>query len=213
MPKNNLPFFVGIAGIVFVAILYAPRYLGYSDSPKPSEAVILLMGPDYNSRKREALQLVSEGFANYLLVPAKGTMLKAIDERHQTSELGGKSAVTARKLEALKPTRIRQSPLPKHADLYENTHLEMLRGKEMMDVYGLKSGIFVSSPEHMRRIKIIADRMFAQQEFDLSFVPTRYEKPWGTLWWTKIDGLKQVASEYVKIGWFLVYSPFVGDSG
>jgi len=48
-----------------------------------------------------------------------------------------------------------------------------------MESLGLTSGIFVSSPYHMRRIKVIAERVYRDAAgaptYRLYFVPSRYE--------------------------------------
>ena len=186
-----------IAAVLFGSAFYAPHYLTYSDSPKISDTVILMVGPDYNARKKEAHHLIKDGYARYLIIPAHGRILKDA----KVGEL--------LKLKPLKKKRANRRPPCKHADLYENTHLEMLYAKRMMDVYGLKSAIFVSSPHHMRRIKIIGDRIFDRRPYVLSFIPTRYQKSLGTLWWTNRGGLNHIIGEYIKIGWFLLYEPFV----
>jgi len=177
-----------------VLVFYAPHYLAYSDDAERCDAVILFLGPDYEARKKEAHRLIQEGFADYLMIPAHSKVLTP--GKDEKLEILKQKAVTAKR-----PSRCR--------NLYEDTHLEALYAKDMMDRYKLTSAIFVSSPVHMRRIKIIADRVFDRKAYRLSFVPTRYEKPWGYLWWTDRDGSKQVISEYVKIAWFLIYVPFV----
>ena len=188
-------FFLITSTVISLA-LYAPRFLAFSSHTTKSDAVVLLIGPDYEARKKEGHRQITEGSADHLLIPAHGTILK-----------GGRDRV----LRALNHKTSFKKTTPAYSYLYENTHLEILWTKDMMDGYGLTSAIFVSSPAHMRRIKIIADRVFDPKAYGLSFVPTRHEKPWGYLWWTDIDRLKQVISEYVKIAWFLLYShiPFL----
>jgi len=106
----------------------------------------------------------------------------------------------------------------------------------MMDQYGLKSAIFVSSPYHMRRIRIIAahvikpvqslplkthnsslpsregQREGEEQEercgFTLHTVPSRYETPGNGIWFFNNNERYLVLMEYAKIVWFLLYSRF-----
>ena len=85
---------------------------------------------------------------------------------------------------------------------FENTHVEMLLAKKIMDAYGFKSAIFVSSPFHMRRIKIMANRVFGSA-YDITLVSS-FEKSYDgllTLW----DESKHVFMEYLKLIWFLGY--------
>ena len=91
---------------------------------------------------------------------------------------------------------------------YEDTHLEILHAKAMMDKLGFKSANLVSSPYHMRRIKLITGRIFDGGDYNLSCVPTRYEKTEKNLWWFNKYDLKWVLGEYLKIAWFIIYEPF-----
>ena len=70
----------------------------------------------------------------------------------------------------------------------------------MMAEYGFKSALFVSSPYHMRRIKIIAESVYNDDEqYILSFVPTSYEKlPVNLLDLFKY-AYRSIFQEYLKI--------------
>jgi hypothetical protein len=60
----------------------------------------------------------------------------------------------------------------------------------------------------MRRIKIMAGKVFDAKRYDIAFVPTPYEPrhvPWFLAW----KDVKWVFSEWGKIGWFVFYSPFL----
>jgi hypothetical protein len=48
----------------------AAAFLNYHEAPRPSDAVVLFIGPDYPERKKEARQLMEEGYAARLLIPA-----------------------------------------------------------------------------------------------------------------------------------------------
>jgi len=198
----KLLFVVLITGAIIGIVFYAPHYLAYSDSPKRADAVVLLVGPDFGARKKEAHRLIDDGFAGSLITPAFSRVLKASADGNLTS---------VKKNHAIQETSSSRKNPGEHANLYEDTHLELLYAKEIMDEHGLKSAIFVSSPYHMRRIKIIAGRIFDQRDCGCSFVPTRYEKPCDNLWWTNRYCLKWVMGEYLKIGWFLLYEFFVGN--
>ena len=70
-------FIVGIAGVLICILFYAPHYLTYSDKPRSSDAVVLLVGPDFEARKKEANYLIGYGYANFLIIPAYGRISKA----------------------------------------------------------------------------------------------------------------------------------------
>jgi len=79
----------------------------------------------------------------------------------------------------------------------------------------LHIGNFVSSPYHMRGIKLIAEKVFRDRTnssaLRLYFVSPRYETPRLRRWFLKTRGLKFVSSEYAKMAWFLSYIYFVGS--
>lgn len=71
-----------VIGFVLVAIIvamiwYAPKYLTYSDQPVKSDVIILFLGPDFDARKKEALKLMEEGYAQHLLIPVYGQAFDA----------------------------------------------------------------------------------------------------------------------------------------
>jgi hypothetical protein len=91
---------------------------------------------------------------------------------------------------------------------YEDTHWEIIEAKKVMSHYGLRSAIFVSSPYHMRRIKIIVIRVFDNNAGEFYFIPTHYEEAPAGFWELSSADWKKVAREYGKILWFIVYFPW-----
>ena len=180
-----------LLAIIFAAVYYGPRYLSYADSPLRSDALVLFVGPDNKARKEDANRLMSEGYARYLFIPAYGRITEASS---LSSAAGTKKANPKLIISGLKPR-----------PYFENTHVEILEAKRMMEQYGLKSAIFVSSPDHMRRIKIITERIFIEEPVRIVFVPIRVEPAHQDL---TLSDYKRMGKEYVKIIWFLMYSPF-----
>ncbi len=185
------PFAAAIGVLVLFAVLfiYAPHYLVYEDKPQKTDTVILFLGNEYRERRAEAVRLVRDGYADYLLIPAYGRIAQAPD-------LG-------RALRNRAPARPAHYPV-----VYEDTHIEVLEAKKIMDQKGLKSAIFVSSPYHMRRIKLIAGRVFSGTGYRMLFVPTRYEKRMDAIWFFHQSSVRKVAGEYGKIVWFFLYHWF-----
>lgn len=77
-----------------------------------------------------------------------------------------------------------------------------------MDHIGVTAANFVSSPYHMRRIKIMAGKLFDTNRYRIAFVPTAYE-PRHVPWFLAGRDVKWVFSEWGKIVWYFLYSPFV----
>jgi len=179
-----------ITGTLLI-IFYAPYYLAYSDTPKRADAVVIFVGPEFEARKKEGHRLIDDGFADYFIIPAFDRVLQASTDGILTS---------------VKKNQIDQQTSSEHSTLNENTHLEMLYAKPIMDEYGFKSAIFVSSPYHMRRIKMIAAKVFDGDDYNLCFVPANSGEFNKKIWLFSRDGRQWVLSEYAKIAWFLLYT-------
>lgn len=181
-------FFASICVLIILAVLFvwAPNYLVYSDKPEKAEAVVLFLGNEYKERKAEAVRLIRDGYADHLLIPAYGKMAQVPD-----FERASRNGVPVRP--------------PHYPVVYEDTHIEVIEAKKLMDKKGLTSAIFVSSPYHMRRIRLIANRVFTGTGYRMIFVPTRFEKPAEGLWFLNQNNIRKVAGEYSKIAWFFMY--------
>jgi hypothetical protein len=182
--------FVLLAGLV----LYSPRFLLYSSEYKKADAIILLLGPDFKARQKEANLLINEGLADYLIIPAYHKTYGIYDK--------GKGQYLLPDLHSVESSNNNVLPPP---GFYEDTHLEIIEAKRIMSDYGLKSAIFVSSPYHMRRIKLIATKVFDLNKGVFYFVPTRFEKIPVKYWELSSTDWKKVRREYSKILWFLIY--------
>jgi len=177
-----LAVILAFAGLV----VYAPHYLFYADAPRRADAVVLFLGNEYRERRAEAVKLMAEGYAGYLVIPAYGRVAEA-----------GKHGEASRNVVPSRPSH--------YPVVYEDTHIEIIEAKRLMDGRGLTSAIFVSSPYHMRRIKLISDRVFTGGTYITTFVPTRFEKRKEGLWFLHESEIKKVTSEYGKILWYFMY--------
>lgn len=191
-----------VTGLLVVAIAlgglrYAPKYLAYADKPVKADAIVLYAGHDFNARKKEANLLVRQGFAGWLLIPAYRQILDTSVTSFST------------KLETSRQKHF--LPGLKFKPYFEDTHIETLIAKNIMDKYGFKSAIFVSSPFHMRRIKLIAGKVFGKESSKIVFVPTRFETSHNKIWQFSVSDWKNLGSEYIKIAWFLVYSKVINN--
>jgi uncharacterized SAM-binding protein YcdF (DUF218 family) len=91
---------------------------------------------------------------------------------------------------------------------FEDTHIELLEAKRMMDEAHLHSAILVSSPYHMRRIRLIAGKVFGDGKQTFSCVPTSYERSFDGGGWLEKQRRDKFMSEYIKICWYLIYMIF-----
>ena len=178
-------------------ILSAPYYLLYSSPYKKADAIVVLLGPDFNARQKEAYDLINERMADYLIIPAYNKTYRVFDKGV---------------IEYLPDNFPQLKTMKKNVDappyFYEDTHWEIIKAKKVMSHYGLTSAIFVSSPYHMRRIKIIVIRVFENNDYEFYFVPTHYEQAPAVFWELSSADWKKVAREYGKILWFYIYFPW-----
>lgn len=201
MRKRNKGLLLSVFILVLLAglVLYSPRFLLYSSEYKKADAIILLLGPDFKARQKEAYGLINEGMADYLIIPAYHKTYGIYDK--------GKGQYLLPDLRSPQSGNHNGSSTP---DFYEDTHVEIIEARTIMSGYGLKSAIFVSSPYHMRRIKLIAMKVFGPHKGDFYFVPTRYEKGPINYWELSSADWKKVRREYGKILWFYIYFTWAG---
>ena len=170
----------------------AHGFLIYSDQPDSADAVVLYVGPEFNERLKEALFLLNNGYAGRLIIPAYQKSYALADFAGNTFRIPGKPVLTR----------------GNYPWFYENTHIETLEAKKMMIEAGVESAILVSSPYHMRRIKLIAASVFSEANINLKFVGSRFSKKRtgiGLYNWLKI---RISFFEYLKILVFLTYRIF-----
>jgi hypothetical protein len=180
-----------LAGIV----LKSPRFLLYSTDYQKTDAIIILLGPDFKARQKEANELVNKGMADYLIIPAY----------HKAYEISDKDK-GKKMLPYSNSSKLNSNKVLSYPGFYEDTHIEIIEAQKIMSGYGFKSAIFVSSPYHMRRIKLIADKVFKSNNYNYYFVPTRYEKAPVNFLELSSSDWKKVRREYSKILWFFIYS-------
>jgi hypothetical protein len=189
-----------LCALVVGAVAYAPYYLVRTDKPVKSDVIVLLVGSKFTPRKEEVFKLIGDGYTRRLIIPAYGKVSDVELFSNQEGQANPKPDPSL-----IKGRIVKLSHYPKY---FEDTHIEILEAKKMMDKAGFKSAIFVSSPYHMRRISIIANKVFGKKDYQLVFVPSRYEQHSGALWFLYKRDLKLVFTEYSKIVWFTLYRFF-----
>ncbi len=189
-------FFVLI--IVVAGVLMAPAFLVCSQPLEKVDCVMVMVGNGSGVRSKGAQKLVEQGRSRVLLMPASNKI--AFAEETDLGEFGYVKMAPV----ADKPVMF----MGRSYRVFENTHLEMLKGKKIMDKLGYRSAIIVSSPYHMRRLQLIAGKVLGE-DYQIGFTATPFEK-YDTLGcFRSWKAFENVRSEYLKIGWFLVYSWFV----
>lgn len=166
--------------------------------------MVFFVGGETGTREKEVQQLLREGFADYLIIPATGQMKKrGPDGRRERLDLKNPMAVSTQSNQLNQPNQRNW--------LVENTPIEVLEAKRPMENLGLRSALLVSSPSHMRRIKVITGKVF-QDQMTVGCMPTRYESLGKGFWLFNSDERNFVLTEYTKIVWFLLYANFFSSA-
>jgi hypothetical protein len=182
-----------LAAWCFAVVL--PNYLLYETPLIKADAAVLFLGPGEEARRQQVDELVAKGWAKFIIIPWKGEVIET-----QVSKALVTPEKTARMARAMM-VEFKKS-------FVERTHVEVLQTLELMKHIAVKRAILVSSPYHMRRIKIMVDHVFPAGEYAIAYLPTAYDPPhWP--WFAHWQDVKWVFSEWVKIGWFILYKPFV----
>ena len=147
------------------------------------------------ARRKQVDELVARGLAKFVILPYEGKIFETWVSKAPVNP--AKTAAISRGIRT-----------DTQRFFVERTHIEVLQAQALMALIGATSANFVSSPYHMRRIKIMAGRVFDADKYQIAFVPTACEArhvPWFLAW----KDVKWVFSEWGKIVWFFLYSPFV----
>ena len=196
--------------LIGLILMLSLRCLLYSDAPGKSDIIVLFPDPELDAIRREARQLIGDGYSKHLCIPASFSLYQ-VDQN--------KTGFTAVLNPDVKPglgrslrrfeDKISMDYFLKIKEecgvpgYFENTHVEMILAKKVMDAYGFKRAIFVSSPFHMRRIKMLAGRVFGSS-YDIKLTPSRFEKKFG-ISMLSLESLQHIFMEYPKIIWFFCY--------
>lgn len=187
--------------LLILFILFAPGFLVYADKAVEADAVVLYAGPGQKNRLQEARRLITEGYARYLIIPDFGVVSVAgVDGALEpvAPELWGRAQ------------SLRGATPPVYPRYVESTHVEALEAKRILDRLGLHSALMVSSPYHTRRISMICARVF-DRNYRFAVVPARSQQAYSARDLLDRNHRQKIISEYVKMGWFLVYEPFGGS--
>lgn len=187
--------------IVIAGMLVAPVFLDYSHRIEEVDCVLVMIGPQQEARIKGAKQVLEEKQVEALLIPAHNRVVFTNGSGTELNE----------QLLKLPEVHINNTInlLGLKIDFAEDSHLELIRGKMIMDELGYRSATIVSSPYHMLRLSLIGDRVFSDKKYRIGYAPSRFVD-YGLFSWLKSWGHFQNAlAEYPKMAWFLIYARFV----
>lgn len=182
--RNRIYGYFLIAVAVFLmGVFSAGKLLTIDETPKRSDVIIVLSG-DNGDRTIHGVYLFGAGYAPYMIMSG-GLVYHEI----AMSELMSAHAVEMGVPAEVIITESRS----------DSTYQNAIFTKDIMDVYGFKSAVIVSSDYHMRRVKLIFDRVYKDSGIAISyssaddplFVPNR--------WWANNKSIMYIITEYVKI--------------
>ncbi len=191
--QRRLKFFVLAAALLMaVAWWYLPQlglYLAVTDEPPQPADVLVVLSGDRGERMEYAFSLYQAGLADLFIVsggPLYGDLSEADLLRRHAVLLG----VPDNKV-ILEPRAV-------------NTYQNARYTRELMEFYNLESALVVTSPYHMRRVRMVFDEVYAGSGIRLRYapVPDSWFDP--ERWWETPGGRKVVLSEYAKLSVMLL---------
>lgn len=178
LTKKRLFVFLGIL-ILLIGFFNAGRFLSLTEPPKHADVIIVLSGG--RGRVEKAAELYKDGYAPYLLFSNSNESTSASGDMVQTTlALGIPQEVIFTESVAL--------------STYENAEFTL----PIMKEHGFESAIVVSSDFHMRRVKILFDRVYKKSNIELTYVgsDSGYN---AKRWWSDGKIRETTFSEYVKM--------------
>ncbi len=200
---------LGIAILLPICMFLSPYWHASPDVLRKADIVVVFPVPELDPVIKEAEQLVGEGFADYLCIPTSMSLYRAGQNRDNLTALRlrnippGNAAVNRPGTELSMKYFDAVRGAGKFPRYYENTHVEMLMAKGMMDEQGFTKAILVSSPNHMNRIRVMAGRVFGP-EYRITLMPSRFMKAGiGPL--PSLKDIRNMFQEVSKTVWFALY--------
>jgi len=190
--KRRFKAFIVIAVVLAAAVWWSLPHIGLflvvADEPQPAEVLLVLSG-DRGERMEYAFSLYEAGLAD-LFILSGGPLYADLSEADLLRRHAGILGVPDEKI-------ILES---RAANTYQNA----LYTRELMELYGLESALVVSSPYHMRRVRVLFDEVYAGSGIELFFVPVANSWFDPECWWETSQGRRLVFSEYAKLAFLLL---------
>lgn len=186
-------FIAAIFVVGYLSLIFLGEYLTPSDTLTRSDAVVVLSGggPD---RVQWGIKLYKDAWAPRLVLVGA-----ALDKS------GPSNAEAMRKI-AL------QAGVPDTAIFLEeestNTFENATFGKAVLDSFGAKTIILVTSPYHQRRAYETFKKVYEKEEFTITNSPSGYSTWNSKQWWAKPASADITVSEILKIIWFKITGEF-----
>ncbi|HAU32386.1 MAG: hypothetical protein XD78_1157 [Desulfotomaculum sp. 46_296] len=171
-----------LISLLFMFFYYAGYFLVLDEKPKKSD-VIIILGGDQGARIHKGVTLYKDGYAPYIIVSGEITQANLLMA----------SAV--------------KSGVPKEIIILEqraeSTYENALFSKEIMEQYGFKTAIVVSSNYHMRRVRMIFEKVFDKANMTFTYCSVQEPNFSPSHWWLSEKSIQFTLTEYGKTLAFL----------
>ena len=190
MKRSKLLTYLAAALILAAVLKDAGTFLVINEPPRKADVIIVLSG-DRGARLQRGIELYRQGYAPYLLYTSSTT---GVEESEAMAE-----------------------GVPEHAFILDrqaqNTYQNATYAKALMERYGLKSAIVVSSDYHMRRASLMFTRVFTGTGTVFTYVAVKDPDFHPGRWWTSRQTILHMAWEYSGIAvFYLGLGPYITDA-
>lgn len=165
--------------LIFLLFFMVGRFLTLTQPSKQADVIIVLSGGQ--GRVEKAVDLYKAGYAPYIILSnAKESSSRSGDMLQTALDLG----------------------IPQDVIYTENAAESTYQNAEftlpIMKEHDFKSAIVVSSEFHMRRVKLLFDRVYKKSEIELTYVGSvsGYN---AKRWWSDRKSRETTFNEYVKM--------------
>jgi uncharacterized SAM-binding protein YcdF (DUF218 family) len=188
-----IAFLTVVLASVFMFLKAGEFLVVHDPQPLQKADAIIVLGGDTGSRSLAALDLYKRGFAGYVLLTGIEDMEPAAVDYYLNwrAQIFLKSGVEKKTI--MFDSRSR------------NTWEEANNTFKLMERLRWRHVIVVSDPPHMRRLKLVWDKVFKGSPLKYTLYPSRPEWWSADRWWKKENTVKFVFEEYLK----LLYYSFV----
>ena len=165
--------------MLITGLFSAGRFLSLTEPPKQADVIIVLSGGA--GRVEKATELYKDGYAPYLLLSNSKEIASSVGDMRRTALALG---------------------IPEDVILTENAASSTYQNAEftlpIMREHSFGSAIVVSSDFHMRRVKLLFDRIYKKSNIELTYMgsSSRYK---AKRWWSDGKSRETTFNEYVKM--------------
>ncbi|MFS0839065.1 YdcF family protein [Paenibacillus sp. 1P03SA] len=177
----------GLFIVLMIALKNAGTFLVYTEEPVKSDVILVLSG-DRGDRTEKGAELYKNGVAPFLMFSG--------GEVYRNSKMAGLMKDHAMELGVPEQAIVLE-------DRADSTYENAVFSKKVIGEHGFKSVTVVSSDFHMRRVKLLFDRVFKDSGIRLHYVAAPDKNFTPLKWWGNNKSLMVTFTEYLKLtGYF-----------